>query len=358
MSKGSLKNFRKTQFAFYHKKTGKVIVRTISKRAPFSFDPQSENFWDVIESEQNRLTKKPSKTSKISFDIPNSLQVNSLVYGEITQIDSENVIINIGKSDAYVDIKEFSGDFEVGNIFPVYYDGKTFSYTKAKREITKDEMLKATNSKDLIVFEAKVVDLIHGGYWMDCEGVRCFMPGSLANVTRLDNFDSLLGQTVKVCAVGFEKGNIIVSHRDYLKRFSVDRSSSYTKGMSVEITVTGRNDSGYFVELEPNVYGMLPYSNVPTGTEYENGDNVEVLVMTHDQRGRLILTQNVRDILEKGMILTGKVLKFKEDFAIVELMEGVTGTIFKDELKYVKEGQFIEVVIYKIYPTKIFLKVK
>lgn len=372
MSKKSYKRALKCSPYFYVPtgvgKKKKLIVRkgrTISRK---EFDVDSLTFWEDLKAEQKRLTGKIPSRDEVDMAIPKPIKKNTILMGTICSVDENSVILNVGKKDAFIDLSNFSEDesLEIGTQYPIYFDGVNFSYQEGKREMHKNQMLEATQTKEPIFFEAKVMELIHGGYWMKCGGVKCFMPGSLASIVRLEDFSSIVGQTLKVCAVGVERDQIILSHRDYLKRFSILRSQEYQKGQAVQVEVTGISKNGYFVKVEENVFGMLPKGNVNTKDKYEVKDQIEVLIMDHDNRGRLILTQKPIDILEKGMILTGKITKIKSKFAYIELMEGVTGTIFKSDLKYAKEGQLIEVVIKEIKTVynkkysykKIHLKVK
>ena len=329
----------------------KALVYRTKKGNNFkTFDPESSTFWEDLEKDQARLQGKIPQNLEMEMSIPSPIESNTILKGTICSVDNDSIIMNVGKSDAFVDRSEFSDEdsLEIGTEYPIYFDGVNFSYLKGKREMHKQNLIQAGQTKEPIFFEAKVMELIHGGYWMQSNGVKCFMPGSLASVVRLTDFSSIVGETIKVCAVGIERGQIILSHRDYLKRFSILRSQEYQKGQAIQVEVTGVSNSGYFVEIEENVFGMLPKGNVNRKDRYEVGDQIEALVMDHDNRGRLILTQKPIDILEKGMILTGKITKFKGNFAFVELIEGVTGTIFKTDLKYAKEGQLIEVVIKEI----------
>jgi ribosomal protein S1 len=357
MSKKSLKSYMSDQFIYWDDKQKKAILRTV-KRNSIAFNPESPSFWNDIEQYQTKLVGKVPRNLKTEFDlkIPPLLIPDTIFNGEVSGIEKDFAIINIGKTDAFVAKSEFDKDIEIGTKTFIHYDGKNFSHTKAKREMLRAELFAAMENKEPIFFDAKVVELIYGGYWLDCGGIRCFMPGSLANVIRLTDFNSILNTTLKVCAVGIEKGKIILSHRDYLKRFGVIRSNEYKKGQHAMVIITGQNETGYFVEVEENVYGMILKDN--TNSQYSVGDEMETLVLGHDHRGRLMFTQNARDILEVGHVLTGKVLGYENDLAIIELMEGVNGTIFKDKLKFVKEGQLIEVIVSKIFKNKIFLRVR
>jgi ribosomal protein S1 len=55
------------------------------------------------------------------------------------------------------------------------------SISDAIKEVKLKEIKEAIGNST-IGFTAKVKELIHGGYWVDVAGIKCFMPGSLARI--------------------------------------------------------------------------------------------------------------------------------------------------------------------------------
>jgi len=92
------------------------------------------------------------------------------------------------------------------------------SISDAIDEVKMKEIMGAIGDKS-IGFTGKVTELLHGGYWVEVGGIQCFMPGSLAGLNKLYDFNSLIGKEIIVMPISFsnEKETIIVSHREYLR---------------------------------------------------------------------------------------------------------------------------------------------
>lgn len=365
MSKKSFKRNLIETRGYYHSKNKKVVYpheRKLVSRIDYTYPEDEKEFWVYMEDLQQKMVGKvPKDVEKI--DIVGVIPDGSVVQGEVQSIENGQVVINLGKYDAYINETEFS-IVELGQTVPIHFDGKTHSHSKAKRELTRQDLLAAIETKDPIFFEAKVLESIYGGYWMDCQGVRCFMPGSLANIVRLTDYNSIVGDKLQVCAVGFDSknNNIILSHRDYLKRYSVLRASTYERGELLELTVSGSNSSGYFLEVEEGVFGMISKSNLEENKEYKKGDKIKAFVLNHDKQGRLIFTQDAKSFLEIGtMIGDTEIVKIKEHYALVKVLENgvgkdVYGTILNRFIEDKDVGDKINVVITDIFKHKIHLK--
>ena len=86
--------------------------------------------------------------------------------------------------------------------------------TKVVREIV--ESINEGNT----AYSGTVIKMIPGGgYIVQVQGVDCFMPGSLAGVNKLHDFESIIGTDMYVVPVSYseEKGTVVVSHRAYLR---------------------------------------------------------------------------------------------------------------------------------------------
>ena len=107
------------------------------------------------------------------------------------------------------------------------------SISDAIMEVKLKEMKDAIGNKT-VGFTAIVKELIHGGYWVDVAGIKCFMPGSLGGLNKLHDFNSLVGKEIIVMPIIFskEKDTIVVSHREYLRTMiptTIDNLEEYYK---------------------------------------------------------------------------------------------------------------------------------
>ena len=56
-------------------------------------------------------------------------------------------------------------------------------------------------------YSAKILSTNNGGYTVDIQGVKCFLPGSLASSGPITDFDALVGKTIDVCVVKLFKAD-------------------------------------------------------------------------------------------------------------------------------------------------------
>lgn len=291
-----------------------------------------------------------------------SIQEGVVIDAEIVQITDNILVASLGKMDIMLDLdKENICEPTVGNLIPIMLEriNNTIvpSHSKAVKHNIRQGML-ATQGTE-VVWSAKVVKSIHGGYWCEVGGVQCFMPGSLASLVRLENFNSIVGEVLDVLVVGFEKGEIIISHRDYQKMQNVEASKSLKLGSCVTGKVTGIKSKGVFVELQDGVYGLMPHQSV-VDANLEVGSTVEVYIRNFDDKQRVMLTQkfaevNVWDFIDTvikiGDVVDGVIQSENKTWVYVHICENVRGRLKKAKLPQTfqfVEGQHIAVAVSKI----------
>jgi small subunit ribosomal protein S1 len=108
--------------------------------------------------------------------------------------------------------------------------------------------------------------------------------------------------------------------------------------------VTAITKHGVFVELESGITGLVRPQEFWSGMreQAQEGQDLEVLVTKVDlERGEVALTTRLpetdpRTKFENGMVVSGKVVNFGPEGAMVELEPDVYGVIPKDELGWTK----------------------
>jgi len=378
MSKSSLKfamlNAKANASSVYYKEL--VSLKKVQ-------DTNSETFWEDLKKQDKpktrikkgdfvilknyselEIAKLMAAIDNTSAKSYNQLVENTISHGDIVSIDEKEVIVTFGKMDIIVDVKRDKLDTDglaIGDTIPLYIEkskgGLSASYSKGVKETEYQNLLSAIGTEK--TFVAKVVELIHGGYWLDVAGNRCFMPGSLANLVRLDDFSSIVGQKLNVLIVGFEKGKIIASHRDWQKIQNVEESQKIEIGKLVTGVVSGITNKGVFVELEKGVYGLMPpYSTVDENLQ--KGDSVDVYVRNFDEKNRIVLTQRFEDLnqwefidnfLQTGNLIDVVVKAENRYYYFVHICTNVRGRIKKSTIPkdvVIQENQHLTVVVTKI----------
>lgn len=232
-----------------------------------------------------------------------------------------------------------------------------------------------------VAFLAKVEELVNGGYYVTIDGITAFMPGSLASMNKLTDFESLLGKELYVKVVNYSKqfNKIVVSHEDYLKQLipmeidRIDYKAIY-KGR-----ITGVSKFGIFAEFNTDsdlekpfiLTGLIPSSEMDPLTRdlfnsrgLKSGDEIGFYVKTVVSSSKIILTKIFIDwdetfnSFEKGKKVNCKIVKIKDNviFAAIDNTD-LIGTISNYD-KECKEGDILKLAISFIDTNskKIFLK--
>jgi ribosomal protein S1 len=265
-------------------------------------------------------------------------------------------------------------NIEVGTIIDVKIKTSdrgliTASIGEAIEEVKLNEILKSIGDKQ-VAFNGTVVELINGGYWVEIGGIKCFMPGSLAGINKLWDFNSLIGQNLIVMPLSFskEKQTVIVSHREYLTTLIPNEIEKLSENMKSELFgfVTGATKFGIFAEFNGCLTGIIPITDLDKETlhKFENnqikpGDKISFWPKEIISNKKIMLTQlgavtNPWDVAKETykpmMITKGIVTKLTNYGVFVELEKGISGLIHKTKLNdsILSKGDEINVKIHSI----------
>ena len=226
------------------------------------------------------------------------------------------------------------------------------SISDAIKEVKLKEIKEAIGNS-AIGFTAKVKELIHGGYWVDVAGIKCFMPGSLAGLNKLHDFNAIVGKDIIVMPITFsrEKDTIVVSHREYLRTMiplTIEKLNETIKEPRIGF-VTGTTKFGVFAEFDECLTGLIPKAELSDEMQkslddrnIKPGDEITFWAKEVISDRKIILSQlgpkidlwdGVDDKYKPMMITEGKVTKITSYGAFVELEKGISGLIHKSKLK-------------------------
>lgn len=233
-----------------------------------------------------------------------------------------------------------------------------------------------------IAYAGKVKEMLtSAGYVVEVDGVNTFMPGSLAGINKLWDFESIIGKTIYVMPVNYskEKGTIVVSHRDYLKTMIPTRISELEDriGDELEGFVTGCSKQGVFVEFNECLTGLIQLADLEQDRDdflnghIQPGRKIKFRVKFVINEDKISLTQKeiVNEFLEwsnnhkVGEILSGTIEKKTQIGFIVNVENDIKGILHFSSIPsgtYLEEGAQIDVEIKKIdkMKSKLILKMK
>ena len=314
----------------------------------------------------------------------------AVVKGTIVAIQKGFVLVDTGsKSESAISSEEFlnaQGELEVqvGDVVDVVLKavddgfGETVaSRADAKRNEAWIVLEKAYDEQATVL--GLVNGKVKGGFTVELNGVRAFLPGSLVDTRPVRDADHLLGKELefKVIKLDQKRNNVVVSRRAVIEsESSQDREevlANLSEGAEVKGTVKNLTDYGAFVDLG-GVDGLLhitdmAWKRVKHPSEIVNvGDEITVKVLKFDKdrtRVSLGLKQLGQDpwaaIAENHPVnskLTGKVTNLTDYGCFVEILDGVEGLVHVSEMdwtnknihpsKVVSLGDVVEVMVLEI----------
>jgi small subunit ribosomal protein S1 len=334
----------------------------------------SESFAELFEQSQVEARMRPG----------------TIVSGTVVDIRGESVVVSAGlKSEALIPIEQFfdeRGELEVavGDSVDVALDavedghGETrLSREKAKRLLAWQKLEQAFEKSETIT--GVITERVKGGFTVDVEGIRAFLPGSLVDVRPVRDTTYLEGKPLefKVIKIDRRRSNVVVSRRAVVEREnSAEREAllgKLTEGVVVKGVVKNLTDYGAFLDLG-GIDGLLhitdmAWKRVKDPSEIVKiGDEDDVKVLKFDRelnRVSLGLKQMGDDPWNdltrrypEGTKVKGRITNIAEYGCFVELQEGVEGLVHVSEMdwtnknvhpsKLVHVGQEVEVVILDI----------
>lgn len=126
------------------------------------------------------------------------------------------------------------------------------------------EFMNQLKGSQMYGYSAHVVGVNNGGFTVIINGLKCFMPGSLAASGPIEDFETMIGKDVNVCVVNYSKqtGNFVVSHKKYLELTLPSRvQNEIYPGLKVSVKVTGQSRNGLFCAIKDN-NGEFPFSSL------------------------------------------------------------------------------------------------
>jgi small subunit ribosomal protein S1 len=320
----------------------------------------AENFAELFEQSLNEIDMTPG----------------AIVTGTVIDIDSDWVTVHAGlKSEGVIPRIQFldeQGNFAIaiGDAVKVALEtvedgfGETrLSREKAKRAESWMDLEAAYEKNDIItgVINGKV----KGGFTVDLNNIRAFLPGSLVDVRPVRDTLHLEGQQLEFRLIKLDRkrNNVVVSRRAVLESVSTEERDALLEklqeGMSVKGIVKNLTDYGAFVDLG-GVDGLLhitdmSWKRIKHPSEIVNvGDEIDVKVLKYD-RDRNRVSLGLKQLGEDPWVAikarypentrTKAIVTNLTDYGcFAELEEGVEGLVHVSEMDWTNKN---------IHPSKV-----
>ena len=314
----------------------------------------------------------------------------AIITGFVVDVNEDVVIVNAGlKSEAVIPAEQFRDDkgqieVVVGDEVEVALDavedgfGETrLSRDKAKRARTWSVLEEAFEKSEIV--KGIINGRVKGGFTVELDLVRAFLPGSLVDVRPVRDPSYLEGKVLefKIIKLDPKRNNVVVSRRAVVEdEYSAEREAlmeNLQEGVVMPGIVKNLTDYGAFVDLG-GIDGLLhitdmAWKRVKHPSEVVNvGDEVQVKVLKFDrERCRVSLGmkqlgddpwQDLARRYPPGSRLFGKVTNIADYGCFVEIDDGVEGLVHVSEMdwtnknvspaKVVQMGDEVEVMVLDI----------
>ncbi|WP_372864857.1 30S ribosomal protein S1 [Spongiibacter sp.] len=334
----------------------------------------SESFAELFEESLKTIDMKPG----------------SIVTGVVIDIDSDWVTVHAGlKSEGVIPRDQFvaeGGEFslQIGDEVQVALEsvedgfGETrLSREKAKRAEAWTALEAAYEAEETVtgIINGKV----KGGFTVDINSIRAFLPGSLVDVRPVRDTAHLEGKELefKVIKLDQKRNNVVVSRRAVLESVNSEEREalleSLQEGMVVKGIVKNLTDYGAFVDLG-GIDGLLhitdmAWKRIKHPSEIVNvGDEIDVRILKFDrERNRVSLGLKqlgedpwvaIKTRYPENSRVKAKVTNLTDYGCFAEIEEGVEGLVHVSEMdwtnknihpsKVVQVGDEVEVMILDI----------
>ena len=320
----------------------------------------SESFAELFEQSLNDINMEPG----------------AIVAAQVVDIDGDWVTVNAGlKSEGQIPAAQFRDEngeltIAIGDDVHVALEAVEdgFGETRLSREKAKRaeawKILEAAFEKDEIV-KGVINGKVKGGFTVDVDSIRAFLPGSLVDVRPVRDTAHLENKELdfKVIKLDPKRNNVVVSRRAVLEaENSAEREAllaTLQEGQQIKGSVKNLTDYGAFVDLG-GVDGLLhitdmAWKRIKHPSEIVAvGDEINVKVLKFDrERNRVSLGLkqlgedpwvNIKERYPEGTKVHAVVTNLTDYGCFAELEEGVEGLVHVSEMDWTNKN---------IHPSKV-----
>lgn len=302
----------------------------------------------------------------------------SIVQGTVVDLDDESITVNVGlKSEGVIARSQFMSPGEkmpeIGDVVKVAMEtiddgsGETrLSRERAKRAETWLQLQESFDNKTPV--EGTLNGQVKGGYTVNVNDVRAFLPGSLLDIRPVLDPTVFEGEVLEfqVIKLDEKRNNVVLSRKAILEdAFSEEREAllaSLEEGQVKSGTVKNLTEYGAFVDLG-GIDGLLhitdmAWKRIRHPSEMVTvGQEIDVKVLAYDssrQRVSLGLKQmgndpwiDIMGRYPKGTRVQARITNITDYGCFAELQEGVEGLVHVSEMDWVNHSVIPSKVVTK-----------
>jgi len=298
------------------------------------------------------------------------IAIGSTIKATVADINDSYVILNASlKSEAHIPIDQFKDldgnlEVEIGEKVDVFLEsyedgyGETkLSREKAKRNESWRKLVDAHENNTVI--KGLIQNRVRGGFTVDIDFVKAFLPGSLVDVRPIKDA-SYLENTVaelKVIKIDEKRNNIVVSRKAVIEQEHSAEREELLKTLQEGAIIKGRiknlTDYGAFIDLG-GIDGLLHITDISwkrirhPSEVLIDGSEVEVVVLNYDaEKNRVSLGmkqleedpwKDVQRRFAPGTRLFGNISNITDYGVFVEIDDGIEGLVHVSEIDWTNKN--------------------
>ena len=303
-------------------------------------------------------------------EVEKRMRPGAILTGTVVDVGTEYVTVHAGlKSESIIPLEQFRGEsgaieVMIGDSVEVALDTVEdgFGATRLSREKAKRARAWArleSSFEEAVTVTGFINGKVKGGFTVDINDIRAFLPGSLVDVRPVRDTSYLEGKPLefKVIKLDRRRNNVVVSRRAVVEEEnSAEREAllqSLQEGAVLQGVVKNLTEYGAFVDLG-GIDGLLhitdmAWKRVRHPTEVVNvGDELQVKVLKFDrERNRVSLGLkqlgadpwvDIERRYPESTRLFGLVTNIADYGCFVEIEEGVEGLVHVSEMDWTNKN--------------------
>jgi small subunit ribosomal protein S1 len=285
------------------------------------------------------------------------MKQGSLVTGIVIDILENHVVVHVGlKSEAAVVISEFhneSGELDIAIGDEVQLTLEAVEDGHGNTRVSREKAIKQEVWKKIedcmatdAILKGLITASVKGGMTVDVQGIKAFLPGSLAEVMPTKDLEHLIGnyEEFKVIKLDKDKNNVVLSRKAVIQEVNSEERekllSGLAEGQTIKGVVKNITDYGAFVDLG-GIDGLLhitdiSWSRINHPSEALNiGEELDVKIIKYDKEAKKV-SLGVKQLIDDPWV--GIESRFPLNTSIMATVTNLTDYGFFAEIDQGVEG--------------------
>jgi small subunit ribosomal protein S1 len=285
------------------------------------------------------------------------MKQGSLVTGIVIDILDNHVVVHVGlKSEAVVAISEFyneSGELEIEIGDEVQLTLEAIEDGHGNTRVSREKAIKQEVWKRIedclaqdSILKGLVTGSVKGGLTVDVQGIKAFLPGSLAEVMPTKDLEHLVGnyEEFKVIKLDKDKNNVVLSRKAVLQEVNSEERekllSTLAEGQVIQGVVKNLTDYGAFVDLG-GIDGLLHITDISwsrinhPSEAIKIGEKIDVKIIKYDAEEKKV-SLGIKQLIDDPWV--GIESKFPLNTSVMATVTNLTDYGFFAEIEQGVEG--------------------